>query len=314
MAGANLGQDGSVVGQARRIDLNCDLGEARRGTPRWPASLAPGAGPDPDDAALLDVVTSANVACGFHAGNRPTMIATAVAAADRGVALGAHPSYRDGANFGRIEHDLDREEVARLVEFQLVELDMAARRHGTRVRYLKPHGALYNRIVRDTEQAAGVVDAVVRYADLANEEPVPILGLPGAVVLSHAEAVGVPTVTEAFADRGYLPDGTLVPRGEPGAVITDVDEVAERVVAMATGRSITATGGSQVVVAAASVCVHGDTPGAVDLARRVRASLEEADVEVAPFAASHVPPRGPVAGGSGRDAVGDGPAGESGPG
>ncbi|MEH6623786.1 5-oxoprolinase subunit PxpA [Dietzia kunjamensis] len=303
-----------MVGQARRIDLNCDLGEARRGTPRWPASLAPGAGPDPDDAALLDVVTSANVACGFHAGNRPTMIATAVAAAERGVALGAHPSYRDGANFGRIEHDLDREEVARLVEFQLVELDMAARRHGTRVRYLKPHGALYNRIVHDSAQAAGVVDAVVRYADLADEEPVPILGLPGAVVLSHAEAVGVPTVTEAFADRGYRPDGTLVPRGEPGAVITDVDEVAERVVAMATGRSITATGGSQVVVAAASVCVHGDTPGAVDLARRVRASLEEAGVEVAPFAAPHVPPRGPVAGGSGRDAVGDGPAGESGPG
>ncbi|MCT1432660.1 LamB/YcsF family protein [Dietzia maris] len=303
-----------MVGQARRIDLNCDLGEARRGTPRWPASLAPGAGPDPDDAALLDVVTSANVACGFHAGNRPTMIATAVAAAERGVALGAHPSYRDGANFGRIEHDLDREEVARLVEFQLVELDMAARRHGTRVRYLKPHGALYNRIVHDSAQAAGVVDAVVRYAELASEEPVPILGLPGAVVLSHAAAVGVPTVTEAFADRGYRPDGTLVPRGEPGAVITDVDEVAERVVAMATGRSITATGGSQVVVAAASVCVHGDTPGAVDLARRVRASLEEAGVEVAPFAAPHVPPRGPVAGGSGRDAVGDGPAGESGPG
>ncbi|MFI8591487.1 LamB/YcsF family protein [Dietzia maris] len=303
-----------MVGQARRIDLNCDLGEARRGTPRWPASLAPGAGPDPDDAALLDVVTSANVACGFHAGNRPTMIATAVAAAERGVALGAHPSYRDGANFGRIEHDLDREEVARLVKFQLVELDMAARRHGTRVRYLKPHGALYNRIVRDSAQAAGVVDAVVRYAELASEEPLTILGLPGAVVLSHAAAVGVPTVTEAFADRGYRPDGTLVPRGEPGAVITDVDEVAERVVAMATGRSITATGGSQVVVAAASVCVHGDTPGAVDLARRVRASLEEAGVEVAPFAAPHVPPRGPVAGGSGRDAVGDGPAGESGPG
>lgn len=314
MAGANLGQDGSVVGQARRIDLNCDLGEARRGTPRWPASLAPGAGPDPDDAALLDVVTSANVACGFHAGNRPTMIATAVAAADRGVALGAHPSYRDGANFGRIEHDLDREEVARLVEFQLVELDMAARRHGTRVRYLKPHGALYNRIVHDSAQAAGVVDAVVRYAELASEEPLPILGLPGAVVLSHAAAVGVPTVTEAFADRGYRPDGTLVPRGEPGAVITDVDEVAERVVAMATGRSITATGGSQVVVAAASVCVHGDTPGAVDLARRVRASLEEAGVEVAPFAAPYVRPRGSVGDGSGRDAVGDGPAGESGPG
>lgn len=267
----------------RRIDLNCDLGEARRGTPRWAASLAPDAGADPGDAALLDVVTSANVACGFHAGNRPTMNATAVAAAARGVALGAHPSYRDGANFGRIEHELSRAEVARVVEFQLGELDMAARRHGTRVRYLKPHGALYNRIVHDREQAAGVVDAILSYAELAMEEPLPLLGLPGSVVLEYAAAAGVPTAAEAFADRGYRPDGTLMPRGEPGAVLTDPDEVAARVVAMATGREIAAPGGAQVVVSAASVCVHGDTPGAVNLARRVRSALEAADVEVAPF-------------------------------
>ncbi|GAA3511550.1 5-oxoprolinase subunit PxpA [Dietzia aurantiaca] len=267
----------------RRIDLNCDLGEARRGTPRWAASLAPGAGPDPDDAALLDVVTSANVACGFHAGNRPTMNATAVAAAHRGVALGAHPSYRDGANFGRVAQDLTREEVARLVQFQLEELDMAARRHGTLVRYLKPHGALYNRIVHDAEQAAGVVDAVLRYAELAREEPLPLLGLPGSVVLDRASAAGVRAVAEAFADRGYRPDGTLVPRGEPGAVLTDPDEVAARVVAMATGEEIIAAGGARVVIDAASVCVHGDTPGALDLARRVRGDLEAAGVEVAPF-------------------------------
>ena len=267
----------------RRIDLNCDLGEARRGTPRWPASLAAGAGPDPVDAALLDVVTSANVACGFHAGNRPTMNATAVAAAERNVALGAHPSYRDGANFGRVEHNLSRDEVARIVQFQLVELDMAARRHGTRVRYLKPHGALYNRIVRDAEQAAGVIDAVLAYAELADEEPLPVLGLPGSVVHDRARAAGVPTVSEAFADRGYRPDGTLVSRSEPGAVLTDPDEVAARVVAMATGREITAADGSLVVVEAASVCIHGDTPGAIDLARRVRGELEAAGVEVAPF-------------------------------
>lgn len=269
--------------RVRRIDLNCDLGEARRGTPRWSASLAAGAGPDPDDAALLDVVTSANIACGFHAGNRPTMNATAVAAAERGVALGAHPSYRDGANFGRVEHDLDRDEVARIVQFQLVELDMAARRHGTKVRYVKPHGALYNRIVRDAEQAAGVIDAVLAYAELAREEPLPVLGLPGSVLLDHARAAGVPAATEAFADRGYRPDGTLVPRSEPGAVLTDPDVVAGRVVAMATGREIAAADGSLVVVEAASVCVHGDTPGAIDLARRVRGELEAAGVEVAPF-------------------------------
>ena len=268
-----------------RIDLNCDLGEARRGTPRFAASLAPGAGADPADAALLDVVTSANVACGYHAGNRPTMNATAVAAAERGVALGAHPSYRDGANFGRIEHELSREEVARLVRFQLVELDMAARRHGTRVRYVKPHGALYNRIVHDSEQAAGVVDAVLGYAELAGDEPLPLLGLPGSVVLEHAAAAGVRAVPEAFADRGYRADGTLVPRTEPGAVLTDPDEVAERVVAIASGREIDAAGGARVAIAAASVCVHGDTPGALDLARRVRRGLEGAGVEVAPFVA-----------------------------
>ena len=273
----------------RRIDLNCDLGEARRGTPRWAASLAPEAGPDPTDAALLDVVTSANVACGFHAGNRPTMNATAVAAAERGVALGAHPSYRDGANFGRVEHDLSRDEVTRLVQFQLEELDMAARRHGTMVRYLKPHGALYNRIVRDEEQAAGVVEAVLRYAELAREEPLPILGLPGSAVLTLAAKVGVPVVEEAFADRGYRPDGTLVPRSDPGALVIDPDEVAARVVAMASGREIVAADGSAVVVTAASVCVHGDTPGAVDLARRVRGALAVAGVEVAPFVSAPGP-------------------------
>ena len=267
----------------RRIDLNCDLGEARRGTPRWSASLAAGAGAHPEDAALLEVVTSANVACGFHAGNRPTMAATASAAAERGVALGAHPSYRDSANFGRRELELSRDAVADLVHFQLVELDMAARRRGTRVRYVKPHGALYNRIVRDEGQAAGVVDAVLRYADDAGEDPLPVLGLPGSAVLAVAAAAGVRAVGEAFADRGYRADGTLVPRGEPGAVLTDPDEVAARVVAMATGAAISTAEGTTVVVAAASVCVHGDTPGALALARSVRSALDAAGVEVAPF-------------------------------
>lgn len=267
----------------RRIDLNCDLGEARRGTPRWSASLAAGAGAHPEDAALLEVVTSANVACGFHAGNRPTMAATASAAAERGVALGAHPSYRDSANFGRRELELSRDAVADLVHFQLMELDMAARRRGTRVRYVKPHGALYNRIVRDEDQAAGVVDAVLRYADDAGEDPLPVLGLPGSAVLAVAAAAGVRAVGEAFADRGYRADGTLVPRGEPGAVLTDPDEVAARVVAMATGAAISTAEGTTVVVAAASVCVHGDTPGALALARSVRSALDAAGVEVAPF-------------------------------
>lgn len=267
------------------IDLNCDLGEARRGTPRWSASLAHDAGADPGDLALLDVVTSANVACGYHAGNRPTMNATATAAAERGVVLGVHPSYRDHANFGRTERDYGRDEVAEIVQFQLVELDMAARRHGTQARYVKPHGALYNRIVWDEVQAAGVVDGVLRYAELAAEEPLPLLGLPGSAVLELAAAAGIRAVTEAFADRGYRSDGTLVPRGEPGAVLTDPAEVTARVVAMASGEAIPTADGSRVSVAAESVCVHGDTPGALELARGVRAALLSAGVEVAPFVA-----------------------------
>ena len=284
------------------IDLNCDLGEARPGTARWSASLAARAGADPQDAALLDVVSSANVACGFHAGNRPTMLATAVAAASRGVALGAHPSYRDRPNFGRVDHELSRAEVARLVLFQLVELDMAARRRGTRVKYVKPHGALYNRIFRDPEQAAGVVDAVLHYAGLADEEPLPILGLPGSVVLAQARAAGVAAFAEAFADRGYRADGTLVPRDQPGAVLTDVDEVADRVVAIARGEEIAASDGSRIVVTAASVCVHGDTPGALDLARGVRAALEAAGVTVSPFTGPGTAAPGP---GGGLGAAGD---------
>ncbi|MEH6820850.1 MAG: 5-oxoprolinase subunit PxpA [Dietzia psychralcaliphila] len=301
--------------RVHRIDLNCDLGEARRGTPRWSESLAARSGADPGDAALLDVVTSANVACGFHAGNRPTMSATAAAAAERGVALGAHPSYRDAANFGRTELEVSRAELADHVHFQLVELDMAARRRGTRVRYVKPHGALYNRIVHDSEQAAGVVDAVLRYAELAGEEPLPILGLPGSMVLSHARSVGIPAVAEAFADRGYRADGTLVPRGRPGAVLTDADEVADRVVAMASGREISTDDGTRVVVSAESVCVHGDTPGALGLARRIRHALEVAGVEVAPFVqptARTSGPLGPMSGPVG--GPGSGPVGGTGSG
>lgn len=260
------------------IDLNCDLGEARPGTARWVDSLVPGAGVDPVDDALLTVVTSANVACGGHAGNLAVMAATAALAAERGVALGAHPSYSDTRNFGRMEWTLTREQVADLVYEQVAALDAFGS-----VRYLKPHGALYNRIVWDEEQAAGVVDASLRIAGSRDEEPLPILGLPGSAVLERARSEGVRAVAEAFADRGYRADGTLVPRSEPGALITDADEVAERVVAIATGQPIAAVDGSPVLISAESVCVHGDTPGAVELASRVREALNDAGVTVAPF-------------------------------
>lgn len=257
-----------------RIDLNCDLGEA-------PAA-APGGAADPGDEALLGVVTSANVACGGHAGDAATMLATVRAAARRGVAVGAHPSYVDRAHFGRRDLDVDPGELAEQVYRQLAVFDVAGRRAGTRAGHVKPHGALYNRLVHDDVRAGAVLDAVVRLAHECGEEPPAVLGLPGSAVLELASRRGVRAVPEAFADRGYRPDGTLVPRGEPGDVLTDPGAVAARVVAIARGEAVEACDGSPVRVAADSVCVHGDTPGALALARAVRSALVDAGVRVAP--------------------------------
>ncbi|MDF2808266.1 MAG: hypothetical protein K0S43_3212 [Cellulosimicrobium sp.] len=249
-----------------RIDLNADLGE---GFGRW--TLA-------DDAALLGLVTSANVACGFHAGDPATMRAVTRDAVARGVRVGAHVSYRDLAGFGRRFMDVGPAELADDVLYQLAALDGFARLAGDRVRYVKPHGALYNAIVRHEAQARAVVDAVREY-----DPALPVVGLPGSAVLRLADAAGLPTVREAFADRGYLPTGELVPRGRPGAVVHDRDEVARRVVDLVTSGAVAAADGSVVRVEADSVCVHSDTPGAVELLRAVRGALEDAGVEVRPF-------------------------------
>jgi UPF0271 protein len=248
------------------IDLNSDLGE---GFGIWTLG---------DDDALLGVVTSANVACGFHAGDPSTMRRVCATAAARGVAVGAHVGYRDLAGFGRRSIDVDPGELADEVVYQLAALDGFCRLAGTRVKYVKPHGALYNRTVADPVQAGAVVDAVRAY-----DPDLPVLGLPGSELLATAEAAGLWAVPEAFADRGYTPDGTLVPRSEPGAVVTDPDRVAARAVAMAVDGTVTAVDGSTVAVDARSLCLHGDTPGAAVLARRVRAALVDAGVVVEPF-------------------------------
>ncbi|GAA3817954.1 LamB/YcsF family protein [Cellulomonas soli] len=254
-----------------RIDLNCDLGE---GFGAW--SLGePGA-----DTALLDVVTSANVACGFHAGDPVLMGATCEAAVARGVQVGAHVAYRDLAGFGRRFLDVPADVLRAEVVYQIGALEALARAAGGRVSYVKPHGALYNAIVHHEEQAQAVVDAIA-----AVDATLPVVGLPGSVVLRLAEERGLPTVAEAFADRGYRADGTLVPRGLPGAVLTDPDEVARRVVRLVLEGVVTADGGTDVRLAAGSVCVHSDTPGAVDLARGVRSALTAAGVDVTAFAA-----------------------------
>jgi UPF0271 protein len=251
---------------AAAVDLNSDLGE---GFGVWRLG---------DDQALLRVVTSANAACGFHAGDPSIMRAVAVGAVANDVAVGAQVSYRDLAGFGRRRMDIAPDELTNDVLYQLGALDGLCRVAGTRVRYVKPHGALYGTCVVDDEQARAVVRAVKEYDD-----SLPILGLPGSALLRHAGQAGLTPVSEGFADRAYTPSGTLVPRSDPDALVTDADAVVERSVRLATSGEVVAVDGSVVTMAVASLCVHGDTPGAVDLAARVRQALERAGVVVRRF-------------------------------
>jgi UPF0271 protein len=237
------------------VDLNADLGE---GFGAWRLG---------DDEALLAVVTSANVACGFHAGDPSTMRRVCAAAAARGVAIGAQVGYRDLAGFGRRHIDYDPDELRDDLLYQLGALDAFARLAGSRVGYVKPHGALYNTAVRDERQAGAVVAAVAGY-----DASLPVLGLPGSALLRLAADAGLRPVEEGFADRRYRADGTLTPRTEPDALLTGTGEVVAQALRLATG-----TG------PVASLCLHGDTPGAVALARAVRAALNGAGVALAPF-------------------------------
>lgn len=247
------------------IDLNADLGE---GFGRW--SLT-------DDSALLDVVTSANVACGFHAGDAVTMKRVCEWAVERGVAIGAHVAYRDLAGFGRRAMDVPAAELATDVAYQIGALEAFARAAGGEVAYVKPHGALYNRAVRDAEQAAAIVEGVTMVGAR------PVLGLPGSELLEAARAAGCEPVAEAFADRAYLADASLAPRSLPGAVLEGADAVVTRAVDLALGRRVATLDGGEVTVTARSLCVHGDTPGAVATAQGVRRALSEAGVDVRSF-------------------------------
>ncbi|MFC4946322.1 LamB/YcsF family protein [Pseudonocardia sp. GCM10023141] len=250
-----------------RIDLNSDLGESYG---RWVLG---------DDEAVLGVVTSANVACGFHAGDPSTLRRTCAQAAAAGVVVGAQIGYHDLAGFGRRFIDVDPAELAADVIYQLGALDGMCRVAGTAVRYLKPHGALYNAAVHHTAQAQAVVDAVRDY-----DATLPVLGLPGSELLRLAAAAGLRTVTEFFVDRGYTAEATLVPRSRPGALLHDPTEVTARVLRMVTDGVVTAVDGTDVAVRADSLCVHGDSPGAVAMAAAVRAGLEREGVELGAFA------------------------------
>ncbi|MGI8721173.1 MAG: LamB/YcsF family protein [Geodermatophilaceae bacterium] len=248
------------------IDLNCDLGE---GFGVWTLG---------EDDGLLDVVTSANVACGFHGGDPSIMRRVCRRAAERGVRIGAQVGYRDLAGFGRRPMDVPPNELTDEMIYQIGALDAFARIAGSRVSYVKPHGALYNTCATDAVQAEAVVRAV-REVD----STLPVLGLPGSALLRAAEAAGLPAVPEAFADRSYDSAGRLVSRRHEGAVISDPKVVVARCLRLVMQGLVTAVDGTQVSVSAASLCLHGDTPGALRLSRRIRDALGQAGVTLEPF-------------------------------
>jgi UPF0271 protein len=249
------------------IDLNADLGE---GFGRWRLT---------DDDGLLAIVTSANVACGFHAGDAATMRRVCELSAERGVAIGAHVGYRDLAGFGRRAMAVPPDELAAETAYQIGALEAFARAAGSRVAYVKPHGALYHRTAHDEEQAAAVAEGVT-----LTGRRLPLLGLPGSRLHEAARAAGLPVVAEAFTDRAYAGDGTLVPRGEAGAVLTDPATVVERAVRLARDGVVTSRCGRQLPLRARSLCLHGDTARAQVLARRIREGLAAAGIRLGAFA------------------------------
>jgi len=249
------------------VDLNSDLGETVAGVPTA------------DDDAMFELITSANIACGFHAGDAESMRASCERAARTGVTIGAHVSYRDPVSFGRTDIPVARDTLVDDVLEQLTALQAVASCAGTGIRYVKPHGALYNRIMRDPVRADAVAEAIARFSP-----GLPLMGLAGSAAEQAAERHGLPFVHEAFADRAYLRDGSLVPRTRPGAVLRGGDEVARRATSMVTEGRVVAIDGTELRVSVRSLCIHGDTEGSVEMARAVRRSLEAAGVTIAAFA------------------------------
>ncbi|WP_285724307.1 LamB/YcsF family protein [Psychromicrobium xiongbiense] len=255
----------TAAGTTKRIDLNSDVGESFG---HW--SLG-------DDAAVLRSATSANVACGFHAGDPSGILATCRTAVQASAVVGAHPGYRDLAGFGRRFLDVLPTELTADLVYQIGAVQALARAAGTEVRYVKPHGALYNTIVHHEAQAQAVVEAI-----LAVDPGLPLVVLPNSAVERLGRSAGLRTVREAFADRAYRADGTLVPRSEPGAVLHEARAV-EQGLRIARDGVVEAVDGSLVPVEAESICIHGDSPDAVAMAAALRRALEAAGITVRSF-------------------------------
>lgn len=249
------------------IDLNSDLGESFG---QWSMG---------DDAAMLDIVTSANVACGFHAGDPAGILRTLKAAVAEGVTIGAHVAYPDLVGFGRRNMDVASDELTADVIYQIGALQALAHAAGTTVRYVKPHGALYNTIAHDKRQGLAVIEAI-----RAVDPSLVLVALAGSPLIALARSEGLTCIAEAFADRAYTPQGTLVSRREPGAVLHDAKLVAQRMLRLVETGTVEAIDGSLTAVEADSICVHGDSPGAIQMARELRQLLEKSGVTLQAFA------------------------------
>lgn len=253
-----------------RIDINCDMGESFG---RWQLGA---------DAAVMPHISSANIACGGHAGDTAVMRSTLALAAQYGVACGAHPGFADLAGFGRREIPVAPSEAGDLVLYQLGALDAIARSQGVTLAHVKAHGALYNMAARDRRLTDAIAAAVASF-----DRSLVFFGLAGSCMLDAGKAAGLTVAAEGFADRSYEPDGSLTPRSAAGSVIHDVDAVVERAVRMAREGRVKTRTGDEIALHVDTICVHGDTPGAADLAKALRAGLENAGIVVASVGAVH---------------------------
>lgn len=248
------------------IDLNSDLGESFG---QWVMG---------DDKSMLSIISSANIACGFHAGDPTGILKTLRAAAQNNVVVGAHVAYPDLVGFGRRNMDMTYDELMPSVIYQIGALQALAHSAGTTVRYVKPHGALYNKIAHDEKQGLAVIDAI-----LAVDPSLKLVCLANSPLIKLAQQHGLSTVSEAFADRAYTPEGTLVSRKEPNAVLHDKDEIAQRMLTFVQTGFIKTVDGSQIKLDADSICVHGDSPGAVEMAKSIKALFEQSGVTITSF-------------------------------
>jgi UPF0271 protein len=247
----------------QRIDLNADLGEGM------------------DDAAILPFITSANVACGLHAGDPMVIDRTVALSLARGVRVGAHPGYPDRENFGRVALTLSSEQISALLLYQLAALDALVRARGGELSHVKPHGALYNQAAKQIDLARAIANTVRRF-----RSSLVLVGLCGSKLIQAGEELSIPVAREAFADRRYLADGTLMPRARSGSVIEDPEQAAAQAALIATEGTVIAEGGKRISLQADTVCLHGDTPSAQAIAAAVRARLEGNGVAIRPLAPS----------------------------